>query len=42
MGIVVSSYVINWEGHRGVSDVIIVGCWDMNNAHISNNVFPVV
>lgn len=39
------SYVINWEGHWGVSDVITVGCWDVNNALISSNVlffFPVV
>jgi len=34
VGIVVSQLrYIHWEGHRGVGDVIAVGCWDMNNAH---------
>lgn len=37
------SYIINWEGHRRVSDVITVDRWDMNNARISNVFFfPVI
>lgn len=34
-----SHCVINWEGHRGVNDVITVVSWDMNNAQIFCNVF---
>ena len=41
-GIVVSQLCYKKGGtHGGVSDVIRVGCWDMNNAHISSKVFPV-